>query len=215
MGSSGRRASATFSSSWSSSRRWRSCGPAATPASTGSRSSPTTSRRDGYLPRQLTKRGHRLAFSNGILVLGVVALALVLIFDANVTGLVSLYAIGVFTGFTMAGLGMVAHHRRGNGPHRTRGIIVNSISAVTTFAVVLIFAIAKFTEGAWIVVVLGPLMYLGLIRLHRQYVTEDTLLRARVDDVSGTDRACVGTSSTCSSTATTSPRHARCSTPAR
>ena len=141
---------------------------------------------DGYLPRQLSKRGHRLAFSNGILVLGVVALALILIFDANVTGLVSLYAIGVFTGFTMAGLGMVAHHRRGNGPHRMRGIIINSISAVTTFAVVLIFAIAKFTEGAWIVVVLGPIMYLGLIRLHRQYETEDTLLRAKVDDVSGT-----------------------------
>ena len=74
---------------------------------------------DGYLPRQLSKRGHRLAFSNGILLLGVVALALILIFDADVTGLVSLYAIGVFTGFTMAGLGMVAHHRRGNGPHRT------------------------------------------------------------------------------------------------
>ncbi|HEV3212134.1 MAG TPA: amino acid permease [Acidimicrobiales bacterium] len=140
---------------------------------------------DGYLPRQLTKRGHRLAFSNGIIVLGIVALALILIFDANVTGLVSLYAIGVFTGFTMAGLGMVAHHRRGHGPHRTRGIIVNAISAVTTFAVVLIFAIAKFTEGAWIVVVLGPLMYFGLIRLHRQYETEDTVLRAKVDDVSG------------------------------
>ena len=140
---------------------------------------------DGYLPRQLTKRGHRLAFSNGIVLLGVVALVLILIFKANVTGLVSLYAIGVFTGFTMAGLGMVAHHRRGSGPHRTRGIIVNAISAVTTFAVVLIFAIAKFTEGAWIVVVLGPLMYFGLIRLHRQYDTEDTLLRAKADDVSG------------------------------
>jgi amino acid transporter len=140
---------------------------------------------DGYLPRQLTKRGHRLAFSNGIVLLGIVALVLILIFKANVTGLVSLYAIGVFTGFTMAGLGMVAHHRRGSGPHRTRGIIVNAISAVTTFAVVLIFAIAKFTEGAWIVVVLGPIMYFGLIRLHRQYDTEDTLLRAKADDVSG------------------------------
>jgi amino acid transporter len=133
---------------------------------------------DGYLPRQLTKRGHRLAFSNGIILLGVVALVLIVIFKANVTGLVSLYAIGVFTGFTMAGLGMVAHHRRGDAPHRTRGIIVNAISAATTFAVVLIFAIAKFTEGAWIVVVLGPLMYFGLVRLHRQYATEEKALRA-------------------------------------
>jgi amino acid transporter len=138
---------------------------------------------DGYLPRQLSKRGHRLAFSNGILVLGIVALLLILIFDADVTGLVSLYAIGVFTGFTMAGLGMVAHHRRGHGPHRTRGIIINSISAVTTAAVVLIFAVAKFTEGAWIVVVLGPLMYFGLLRLHRQYTSEDKILRARAGAV--------------------------------
>ena len=138
---------------------------------------------DGYLPRQLSKRGHRLAFSNGILLLGVVALALIVIFDADVTGLVSLYAIGVFTGFTMAGLGMVAHHRRGNGPHRTRGIVINSISAVTTFAVVLIFAVAKFTEGAWIVVVLGPLMYLGLMRLHRQYTSEAKVLRTRAGAV--------------------------------
>jgi amino acid transporter len=141
---------------------------------------------DGYLPRQLSKRGHRLAFSNGILVLGAVALVLILVFHANVTGLVSLYAIGVFTGFTMAGLGMVAHHRRGNGPHRTRGMVVNSISAVTTFAVVLIFAIAKFTEGAWIVVVIGPLMYLGLIRLHRQYVLEGNALRASAEHLAET-----------------------------
>ena len=170
---------------------------------------------DGYLPRQLSKRGHRLAFSNGILVLGVVALALILIFDADVTGLVSLYAIGVFTGFTMAGLGMVAHHRRGNGPHRTRGIIINSISAVTTAAVVLIFAIAKFTEGAWIVVVLGPLMYFGLIRLHRQYTSEDKRASREGGRRSPSRRRCGATSSTCSSTTTTSPRRARSSTRAR
>ena len=65
---------------------------------------------DHYLPRQLTRRGHRLAFSNGILVLAAVSIALVLVFKAQVDGLVSLYAIGVFTGFTMAGAGMVKHH---------------------------------------------------------------------------------------------------------
>jgi amino acid transporter len=133
---------------------------------------------DRYLPRQLTKRGHRLAFSNGILVLGAVALILILVFGASVNGLVSLYAIGVFTGFTMAGLGMVVHHRRGTGPHRARGIVVNGISAFVSFAVVLIFAIAKFWEGAWVVVVLGPLMYFALLRLHRQYATEEKALHA-------------------------------------
>ena len=65
---------------------------------------------DAFLPRQLTRRGHRLAFSNGILVLTGVALALILVYRASVNGLVALYAIGVFTGFTMAGSGMVKHH---------------------------------------------------------------------------------------------------------
>jgi amino acid transporter len=138
---------------------------------------------DRYLPRQLTKRGHRLAFSNGILVLGVVALALVLVFKAQVNGLVSLYAIGVFTGFTLAGLGMAKHHWSGSGLHRIRGIAVNLTSAVVSGAVVLIFAIAKFEEGAWVVVILGPLMYFGLLRLHRQYVLEDDALRATAEDV--------------------------------
>ncbi len=140
---------------------------------------------DRYLPRQLTKRGHRLAFSNGIVLLGVVAVALTLVFKAQVNGLVSLYAIGVFTGFTMAGLGMFVHHRRGNGRHRVRGMVVNGISAFVSAAVVLIFAIAKFEEGAWVVVVLGPLMYVGLLRLHRQYASEDEALRAKSDDVAG------------------------------
>jgi amino acid transporter len=78
---------------------------------------------DRYLPRQLTKRGHRLAFSNGIIVLGIVALALILVFEAQVNGLISLYAIGVFTGFFMAGSGMVKRHwtrRRGQVAPRHR-----------------------------------------------------------------------------------------------
>ena len=73
---------------------------------------------DSYLPRQLTRRGHRLAFSNGILVLTVVALILMLATQAQVNSLVALYAIGVFTGFAMAGSGMVKHHL----DHRTRPV---------------------------------------------------------------------------------------------
>ncbi len=72
---------------------------------------------DKYLPRQLTKRGHRLAFSNGIIVLGVVSLSLIIVFNARSNALVALYAIGVFTGFTLAGAGMVARHlREKDGP---------------------------------------------------------------------------------------------------
>ena len=135
---------------------------------------------DQYLPRQLTKRGHRLAFSNGIIVLGIVSLILIIVFKAQVNGLVALYAIGVFTGFTLAGLGMAAHHRRGSGKHRTRGILINLASALTSLLVVLIFAIVKFSEGAWAIVIIAPILYYGLIRLNRQYTTEDELLRARV-----------------------------------
>jgi amino acid transporter len=131
---------------------------------------------DSYLPKQLTRRGHRLAFSNGIIVLAIVAVALLLATRARVSALVALYAIGVFTGFAMAGAGMVKHHldRRDKG-WRAR-VAINGFSAFVTALIVLIFATVKFTEGAWVVVVVGPLMYVGLVRLHRQYVDEDRQL---------------------------------------
>jgi hypothetical protein len=127
---------------------------------------------DRFLPRQLTRRGHRLAFSNGIIVLTAVAITLILVFRANVTGLVSLYAIGVFTGFTMAGAGMVKHHLTHKEGHWRRGVMINGFSGFLALVVVLIFAVAKFKEGAWVVVVVGPLLYMGLIRLHAQYERE-------------------------------------------
>jgi amino acid transporter len=128
---------------------------------------------DKYLPRQLTKRGHRLAFSNGIIVLGIVALTLIIAFDAQVNGLVSLYAIGVFTGFSMAGAGMVKRHLRNRERRWRQAVFINALSCVVTAVVVVIFASVKFFEGAWIIIVLGPLMYFGLLRLHRQYAAED------------------------------------------
>jgi amino acid transporter len=139
---------------------------------------------DRFLPRQLTRRGHRLAFSNGILVLAAVALALVLVYRAQLNGLVALYAIGVFTGFTMAGAGMVKHHLTARTGHWRRSVVINGFSAFLCFTVVLIFAIAKFTEGAWLIVVIGPLMYTGLIRMHRQYAREDEMLETGVAEVS-------------------------------
>ena len=131
---------------------------------------------DAYLPKQLTRRGHRLAFSNGIIVLAVVAVALLLATGAQVSALVALYAIGVFTGFAMAGAGMVKHHYDNREDHWRRGVVVNAISAALTALIVLIFATVKFTEGAWVVVIVGPLMYFGLIRLHRQYLNEESQL---------------------------------------
>jgi len=127
---------------------------------------------DSFLPRQLTRRGHRLAFSNGIIVLSVVGIALVVGTGANLTSLVALYAIGVFTGFAMAGAGMVKHHRTLRESGWKYRQVINGFAAVLSAIVVLIFAVFKFTEGAWLVVVLGPLLYVALLRLHRQYTTE-------------------------------------------
>jgi amino acid transporter len=135
---------------------------------------------DKYLPRQLTKRGHRLAFSNGIIVLGVVSLTLIVAFDAKVNGLISLYAIGVFTGFTMAGAGMVVRHLRERAGRWRFGVVVNVLSASVTAVVVLVFVVAKFTEGAWIIVLVGPVMYYSLIRFNRQYEREEQAFEASV-----------------------------------
>jgi amino acid transporter len=139
---------------------------------------------DRFLPRQLTRRGHRLAFSNGIIVLALVAVLLLVATDAKVNGLVALYAIGVFTGFTMAGSGMVKHHLTAKEGHWRRGVAINGFSAILTAFVVLIFAVVKFKEGAWVVVVVGPLMYLGLIRLHSQYQKESVLLETGAAEAS-------------------------------
>ncbi len=133
---------------------------------------------DKYLPRQLTKRGHRLAFSNGIIVLGIVSLILIIAFGAQVNGLISLYAIGVFTGFTLAGAGMVARHLRERTNKWRFGVVVNATSATVTAIVVVVFVLAKFTEGAWIIVIVGPIMYYGLIRFNRQYEREDAAFAA-------------------------------------
>ncbi|MEU8822085.1 APC family permease [Streptomyces sp. NPDC048636] len=131
---------------------------------------------DRFLPRQLTRRGHRLAFSNGIISLAVVALALLVVTDANVDRLVALYAIGVFTAFTMAGAGLTAYHLRRRERGRTWKIAVNLTTAVVSAAVVLIFAVTKFTEGAWLVVVVFPLGVWALIRINREYRAEAAAL---------------------------------------
>ncbi len=131
---------------------------------------------DSFLPRQLTRRGHRLAFSNGIVVLTICAVALLLGVGANVDRLVPFYAIGVFTGFTMAGLGMAKYHLT----HKEQGwrhkLVINLSGGIVSALVVLIFAVVKFTEGAWLVVLLFPLGWLALMRLNRRYMDESRSL---------------------------------------
>jgi amino acid transporter len=136
---------------------------------------------DSFLPRWLTKRGHRLVFSNGIIVLTVVSLILLIAFGATVNALVPLYAIGVFTGFAMAGFGMARYHRRTREPGWRRRLVINLAGGIYTAVVVVIFAVVKFTEGAWLIVILFPVLVFAFIRLNREYRTEAQVLE-RISD---------------------------------
>ena len=131
---------------------------------------------DRFLPRPLTKRGHRLVFSNGIITLTALAVALLLVTRASVNALVPFFAIGVFTAFAMAGFGMTKHHltRREHGWRRK--VVVNFSAGLMSIIVVGIFVVAKFTEGAWLVVVVFPILVYGLVRLNRQYSAEASVL---------------------------------------
>ena len=128
---------------------------------------------DSYLPRQLTKRGHRLVFSTGIIVLTVASVILLLVTGAKVDKLIPLYAIGVFTGFTMAGAGMAKYHHTHREDHWRRRLAINGTASVLSFVVLVIITVAKFTEGAWVVIVILPLGVFALLRLHRQYANEE------------------------------------------
>jgi len=136
---------------------------------------------DGFMPRQLTYRGSRLVFSRGIITLTVVASLLIIFFNASVTALIPLWAIGVFLSFTLSQAGMAAHWWRvshsvqekvslpNQGWHWKLGI--NSLGAITTAIVTLIFAITKFRDGAWIIILLMPLLVFIFFVIHRHYQT--------------------------------------------
>jgi hypothetical protein len=131
---------------------------------------------DSFLPRWLLKRGHRLVFSNAIIVLTIVSVALIIIKDADVNSLVPLYAIGVFTAFSMAGFGMAKYQNKHRGPGWRRRLVINFSAGVMTLIVVVVFAIVKFTEGAWVVVVLFAVLVPALIRINRGYAAESEVL---------------------------------------
>ena len=135
---------------------------------------------DSFLPRQLARRGHRLALSNGIILLTVVSELILIATRARVSALVALYAIGVFTGFTMASGGMLKHHLKYREPGYRRGFAVNLLATVLSAIVVIVFLVTKFKEGAWAVLAAGiPLVFL-FIRLNRRYVAEEAELEQGV-----------------------------------
>ena len=136
---------------------------------------------DSFLPRWLLKRGHRLVFSNAIILLAVTSVALLIIKDADVNSLVPLYAIGVFTAFTMAGFGMAKYHHTRREPGWRHKFYINFAAGALSAVVVAIFAVVKFTEGAWVVLVLFAIFVPALIRLNAEYRAETEVL----DTVSG------------------------------
>jgi amino acid transporter len=136
---------------------------------------------DGYLPRQLSNRGDRLVFSNGILVLAVVAGALIVGFGGITSALIPLYAVGVFTGFTLSQAGMVIHHRKEREKGWRRNQIVNAVGSVATLIVLLVVVVSKFTYGAWIPVALIPVIVVFFRAIHKHYTRVEQALEVPLD----------------------------------
>jgi hypothetical protein len=135
---------------------------------------------DGYLPNWLTKRGHRLNFSNGILVLTAAAMILVLVTRASVEHLVAYYALGVFTAFTLSGLGMAKYAKTHKKGAWKVNYVINGLSGSISLLVVLIFAVVKFNQGAWVVVVVTPFLVMAFLRLRKQYTREEAALNITI-----------------------------------
>lgn len=125
--------------------------------------------KDGFIPRQFFNRGARLVFSNGVLFLAIVASALIVAFQGDISKLIPLYAFGVFTGFTLSQTGMVRHHLKHREPNWQVGMAINAVGAVTTGAIAIIVVVSKFTEGAWIPALLIPFMVAIFRSIGRHY----------------------------------------------
>jgi amino acid transporter len=124
---------------------------------------------DGFLPRQFANRGDRLVFSNGVIVLAAVAGLLIIAFGGETSALIPLYAVGVFTGFTLSQAGMVKHHAEERKPGWRRNQVINGIGSGATFIVLIVVVVSKFTSGAWIPVALIPLIVIFFRMISRHY----------------------------------------------
>ena len=134
--------------------------------------------RDGYMPHQMATFGDRLVFSNGIVILGVFACFLLILFHGDTHALIPLYAVGVFISFTLSQTGMVRRWLTKKGPHWRKNLIVNGAGAVTTGIATIILATTKFTQGAWIVflLILILIWMFRSIRSHYKAVSEQIAL---------------------------------------
>ena len=123
-----------------------------------------------FMPRQFRNRGDRLVFSNGIFALAALAGLLLVVFDAQVSRLIQLYVVGVFTSFTLSQTGMVRHWLTTRDRGWRRSVVINAIGAVTTGVVLVIVAAVKFVHGAWIVIVAVPLLVACMMAIRRHYL---------------------------------------------
>ena len=141
--------------------------------------------RDGYMPNRFAFRGERLAFSAGIVVLAFVAIVVLVAFGGLVTALIPLYAIGVFTSVTLSQAGMVRHWLRERESGWRRSAVINGVGAVATGIVTLIFAIAKFALGAWLIIVIIPILVGAMLFIHRQYERRRLEIEVRPEAIIG------------------------------
>lgn len=137
---------------------------------------------DDYLPRQLRDRGHKLVYSKGIILLTAASAVLLIVFGANPSHLIPLYAVGVFTSFTLSQAGMVMHHIRLREENWQRSLVINATGATATAIVTGIVAVAKFADGAWIVVILIPLIISYFLWVHRRYKRADAEMALLPDE---------------------------------
>ncbi len=161
---------------------------------------------DGYLPRQLTQLGERLVFSNGIALLMTGTAFLIIVFAGDTHALIPLFAVGVFLAFTLSQIGMVVHWWRKRGPGWILKAIINATGALATFVALAVIGYSKFTHGAWIILVLIPILVVVYMEIRRHYsgVAEELSMRGLppslrpapaprvVIPVSGVHRALVG-----------------------
>jgi len=141
--------------------------------------------RDGFMPSRFAFRGERLAFSAGIVVLAIIAIVVLVAFGGQVTALIPLYAIGVFTSVTLSQFGMVRHWLRERDAGWRRSAVINGVGAIATAIVTLIFAIAKFALGAWLIIVIIPILVGAMLFIHRQYERRGLEIHVRPEAIIG------------------------------
>lgn len=143
--------------------------------------------KEGYAPRQLSMRGDRLSYDNGIILLSIVSMFLMIIFKVKVTSLLGLYAIGVFISFTLAQSGMFLKWIRTKGKGWKFKAFINGLGGIVSAIVVVIIAFTKFHEGAWVVVILIPILILMILKVKKHYSAVHRQLKLKPEEIAAFD----------------------------